>query len=526
MTTLTDADTLAANLDNPAWRLANLYKIITKGQDESAEGLVIDFKPNKFQRRLQRRLWHRNVITKARQLGFTTFVALLWLDTALFSTSPIRCGIIAQDREAAEAIFRDKVKFAYEHLPNELRAKFPLSRDSASELLFAHNSASIRVATSMRSGTLHRLHISEFGKICATSPEKAKEIITGSIPAVPLNGMLIVESTAEGNEGAFYDMAMRALAIEQEGRALTPRDYRMHFFPWYGAPDYELDPNTVQINDADNRYFNEVEGLMKVVITARQRAWYVATRDSDFGADRVLMGQEYPSTPTEAFQVSMEGCYYSQQLADTRRQGRIVPSIPRETVPVNIFWDLGRGDMTALWFHQRVGLENRFIRYFEAGGEDLEFYVKEIQGCGYNLGTMYLPHDAEHKRLGENPDTNRSIREMLEDMMPGVRFETVPRVTRINSGITATRNVFASCWFDATHCKQGITRLANYRKKWNRTTGNWSDEPMHDANSHGADAFRQFGQVADKGETFNIGAQVQLGKNASWRRNRGSPMAV
>jgi hypothetical protein len=139
---------------------------------------------------------------------------------------------------------------------------------------------------------------------------------------------------------------------------------------------------------------------------------------------------------------------------------------------------------------------------------------------------MYLPHDAEHKRLGENPDTNRSIREMLEDMMPGVRFETVPRVTRINSGITATRNVFASCWFDATHCKQGITRLANYRKKWNRTTGNWSDEPMHDANSHGADAFRQFGQVADKGETFNIGAQTQLGKNASWRRNRGSPMAV
>jgi hypothetical protein len=170
------------------WRLFSgcLYKIMIKG-DDGEEALVMPFKPNRAQRRFIKRLWHRNIILKARQLGFTTLVCILWLDHALFDANQ-RCGIIAQDREAAEAIFRDKVKFAYENLPPEIRERFPLGRDSAAELLFAHNNSSVRVATSMRSGTIHRLHVSEFGKICAKFPDKAAEVMTGSIPAVPTNG--------------------------------------------------------------------------------------------------------------------------------------------------------------------------------------------------------------------------------------------------------------------------------------------------------------------------------------------------
>ena len=176
-----NADELEACLKDPLWRVCSgvLYKIIIKG-DDGQDGLVINFKPNRSQRRLLANLWHRNVILKARQLGFTTLICILWLDTALFSEN-MRCGIIAQDREAAEVIFRDKVKFAYENLPEHLKKGMPLARDSASELLFAHNNSSIRVATSMRSGTIHRLHISEFGKICAKYPDKAVEVVVAEI---------------------------------------------------------------------------------------------------------------------------------------------------------------------------------------------------------------------------------------------------------------------------------------------------------------------------------------------------------
>ena len=95
----------------------------------------------------------------------------------------------------------DNVKFAYDNLSEDLKSVMPLSKDSASELLFTHNNSSIRVGTSMRSGTLQYLHISEFGKICAKYPDKAEEVITGSIPAVPANGVIFIESSAEGADG-------------------------------------------------------------------------------------------------------------------------------------------------------------------------------------------------------------------------------------------------------------------------------------------------------------------------------------
>ena len=239
----TNAEELARCLADPEWRLFSgcLYKIMIKGDgDDAADAQVMPFRPNRSQRRFIARLWHRNLILKARQLGFTTLICILWLDHALFNGHQ-RCGIIAQDREAAEAIFRDKVKFAYESLPDEIRERVPLARDSATELLFAHNNSSVRVATSMRSGTIHRLHISEYGKICAKYPDKAQEVLTGSIPAVPTNGILVIESTAEGREGDFFAKVEDAKAKHLSKETLTPRDYRFHFYAWWQEPKYRMD---------------------------------------------------------------------------------------------------------------------------------------------------------------------------------------------------------------------------------------------------------------------------------------------
>ena len=519
---------MVSHLSDPMWRLCNLYKIIIKGETDD-DVLVVRFVPNRIQRRMLARLHTRNLALKSRQVGTTTLFCLLWLDTALFSQEPIRCGIIAQDREASENIFRDKVKFAYDNLPEELRERMPLAKDSASELLFEHNGASVRVATSMRSGTIHRLLISEFGKICAQTPDKAREVVTGSIPSVPKTGIVVIESTAEGQDGPFYTMTERAKALAQQHARLSEKDYRFHFFAWWEAPEYAMDPASVLVSDVDHRYFNEVENRIGRKVSAAQRAWYVATRDSDFGGEAPLMWQEYPSTPEEAFQASIEGCWYSTQLALARKENRILAHLPVEAVPVNTFWDLGRGDMTAIWFHQRIGPENRFLRYYENSGEELNHYAAYLQKTGYVFGRHYLPHESEAKRQGMTPDTNRSQKEMLEALMPGQRFEVVPRVTDITTGIQATRNVFSSCWFDETNCMQGLKRVGSYRKVWNKSQGAWSNEPLHNADSHGSDALRQFGQESDNGNRFPHGGVTYPG-SSGWRRSgkrrRVSPMAV
>lgn len=506
-----DEALLKDRLKDPEWRLTSgaLYKIVTKSEGEENESLIVPFKPNVFQRELMDGLHHRIVILKARQLGFSTLVCILWLDTAMFAADPIRCGIIAQDRESAEDLF-GKVKFAYNNLPATLQKAMPLASENKSEIVFAHNGASIKVATSVRGGTLHRLHVSEFGKICAKFADKATEVITGSIPAVPLDGVVIIESTAEGRDGDFYAMSRRAKALQDAGTALTPRDYRLFFFPWWRAQEYRM-PATQALTERDQKYFTQVEAAIGHDLDPEQKAWYVATRDSDFSGREERMWQEFPSTFDESFQASQEGAYYANELAVARKQGRIT-NVPTVSAPVNTFWDVGQGDQTAIWFHQQVGLEDRFIRYYEAAGESLGHYVKYLQDTGYVWGKHFLPHDAAHKRLSES---NKSIEEMLQDL--GLRdTEIVPRIQDIGVGIQQTRDAFSSCWFDKTGCADGLTHLENYRKDWDSRLGTWKPTPRHDIASDCADSFRQFGQAKSAG-LFNTRSRSTRRAKPNWR---------
>lgn len=505
----TDAEELARCLADPEWRLFSgcLYKIMVKGDDkigpdgliEEGDSFVLPFKPNRAQRRFLKRLWHRNLILKARQLGFTTLIAVMWLDHALFNANQ-RCGIIAQDREAAEAIFRDKVRFGYENLPTEIRERYPLKRDSAVELLFAHNNSSVRVATSMRSGTIHRLHVSEFGKICAKYPDKAAEVVTGSIPAVPTNGILVIESTSEGREGEFFDMVQIAEQNHASKKVLTPRDYRFHFYAWWQEDKYRLDSSTVPVSRDEHDYFDLVEDRVRqdmgqeIRIDPDQRAWYVATKRADFQGKEERMWQEYPSFPAESFQVSTDGNYYAKDMIELRKR-RGVTRVPRLDVPVNTFWDIGRSDGCAIWFQQEMRGEDRFIDYYEAHNEDLVHYVAALRARGYVFGQHFLPHDADHKRLS---DTNRSTKEMLEDLMPGERFEVVPRITELITGIQQTRKHLKGAYFDETACAKGITRIEGYRKKFSRADNRYTDQPdKSNGCSEGADALRQWAQAKE-----------------------------
>lgn len=488
---------LYPKLSDPTWRIYSgmLYKIMIKGEADD-ETLVVPFIPNEAQDRFIKDLHYRNLILKSRQKGFTTLVAILWLDEALWVANR-RCGIIAQDREAAEVIFRDKVKFGYDNLPDEIKEWATLTKDSAVELLFEHNNSSVRVATSMRSGTIHRLHISEFGKICAKFPDKALEVVTGSFPAVPLTGITVVESTAEGEGGEFHAMSLRAMKMLKEGKKLTDRDWKFHFFAWWDAsPEYEIDPDGVNITEKDNLYFDSIEAKMNTTLSLRQRAWYVATRDADYPEYPERMWQEYCSTPEESFKVSTEGCYYTKQITDVRKQGRIL-QIPRLELPVFTWWDIGNSDGCAVWFEQLVGMEHRFINYYEDHGQTLGHYVSELQRMGYVFAKHYLPHDAGHKRLS---DTNKSTKDMLEDL--GLQnIEIVPVISNITTGINQTRKHFPSAYFDQEKCAVGLSRLENYKKKWSKAAGKFlEDEPYKlDGNSEGADAFRQWAQTVESG---------------------------
>ncbi|MEN2425944.1 hypothetical protein AA0N74_07880 [Chromobacterium vaccinii] len=475
---------LGERLKDPLWRLENLYWIM------DADGNEIRFKPNRAQRRFIRRFWHRNIILKARQLGFTTFIQIFILDSMLF-TPNLRAGVIAHKKEDAESFFSDKLLFAYDRLPAVIREALPAVKRSGGTLRLANNSQ-VRVAVSLRGGTLQILHVSEFGKLCKEFPGRAREVVTGTLPTVQADGMVFIESTAEGAEGEFYRMTTEGLKQQEMGTTLKKQQFKVHFFGWWRDPKYVADPTGIVLSETRLKYWTELEAKLKRKITPEQRAWY-ELQLQQLG-DIQDMWKEFPSTPDEAFKVSTEGCYYAAQMAQVRREGRIrqVPWVPG--VVVNTFWDLGADDSTSIWFHQQVGMEHRFIRFHEASGEDLSYYVKYLQDTGYVFGRHYLPHDATHKRL--SADGNKSIEDQLLEL--GLRnTEIVPRIDNIQSGINSVRAVLPHCYFDEAGCKDGIRHLDQYRKEWDARLGVWKSQPRHDEHSHASDAFRQFAQRFD-----------------------------
>ena len=293
-----------AKFADRTWRLQNLYWIKDK------VGKRVKFVPNEAQLTFQQTQHNRNIILKARQMGFTTYACINGLDDVLFNPYRAR-GIIADTLTNAEQIFTNKIKFAYDNLPEIIRLARPANTDRAGELRF-NNDSSISVSTSFRGGTLSGgLHVSEMGKIARHSPGKAVEIVTGAFNAVPMDGEVNVESTAEGMEGIFYEMCMDAIARERKGVPLSPLDFKFHFYPWFQTKEYRLDPVNVEIPHKIADYFTYLETAHGIKLDEHQRAWYAKKAEEQKGA----MKQEYPSYPEEAFMSSGRPVFEVEQVA-------------------------------------------------------------------------------------------------------------------------------------------------------------------------------------------------------------------
>lgn len=470
---------------DPMWRLSNLYYIVDK------MGRIVLFEPNKQQLDYLGSIHGRDIILKARQLGFSTLACIVSLDEAIWTPS-YSAAIIAHTKPDAQNLLKTKIKFPYSKLPEGLRNTVPTMNDAADTFSLA-NDSSIIVTNSARGGTFQRLHISEFGKICARYPGKAQEIISGSLPAAE-NGHITIESTAEGQQGAFFDMTQKALAKADRAKVLSEKDWKIHFYPWWDNTDYRLQPDQVRIKAEDARYFRDLEHNNGIKLDDWQQAWWVMQEETQGGT----MKREFPSTPEEAFEQALEGAYFESQLSAANKRESIgrFPYDPR--YEVNTFWDLGRNDQTAIWLHQDIKGRDRFIGYYENSGEHISHYLtwlkdwlKEKDG---KWDEHYWPHDGDRQDLFLDKGRVGEVEQL------GFRPRIVPRVSNKLIAIESARSAFPNCDFDEAACAHGLERLRHYRKEWDDRRGVWKDRPMHDDNSNGADAFMTFATGFDRVE--------------------------
>lgn len=482
-------------MEDRSWRMSNLYTVINE------HGKKVRFVPNWAQEELFNTLGHKNIDLKVRQIGITTGYCMLWLDVALFSANTA-IGIVAHTKGDVSIIMRQKIRYAWDHLPDEIKACNPLVIDNAEELVFA-NGSSIRAGVTFRSGTIQILHITEFGHICHHFPARAQEVLTGSMQAVHGDGIIVIESTAKGRGGHFFNMCIEA---QKPGT-----DWCFRFLPWYKEPEYRkevavlppepgaLAQKTTAVvafieQKNETEYLDKLEKDLAITLDIPQRHWWCDKRR--FLGDDVY--SEFPSTPEEAFKVSTDGAYYGALMLQASQSGRVT-SIPVDpSILVDTWWDLGISDSMAIWFVQIHGWEIRLVDYYENTGEGLPFYAAHLQKWAVTHNILYgkhvAPHDIKVREIG-------SGKSRLDTAMGlGIKFDAAPMLSVVD-GIERVRATIPRCYFDEVRCARGIECLEHYRKEWNPNLEVYKSQPLHNWASHGADAFRTGVMAADAGIT-------------------------
>lgn len=225
------------------------------------------------------------------------------------------------------------------------------------------------------------------------------------------------------------------------------------------------------------------EGWLSILLTVDDTKIIPQSELDD--AKKMMTDDEFQQEWFCSFEASVQGAYYSKELAKAREEKRIckVPYDP--TIPVHTFWDLGISDYTSIGFFQIVGKEKRIIDFYQNNGFGLDHYVKIIKEKPYIYGSHNFPHDVEVRELG----SGKSRKEVLESLK--ISVNVVPNIS-IADGINAVRMIFSSLWIDSDKCSYLLDAISQYKQEWDDNKGMFRDKPLHDWTSHVADMLRYF----------------------------------
>ena len=252
---------------------------------------VIPFQLNKAQLYLDSRIEDqrqrtgkvRIVVLKGRQQGCSTYTEgrFYWL---VSNRKGLRAYILTHEADATANLF-DMVQRYHENQPPFTQREL---KNKSSKLLEFYHDSGYRVGTAGnkgagRSSTAQLFHGSEV----AFWPN-ADEHLAGVLQAVPNenNTEVILESTANGVGGVFYDYVMDADA----GRG----DFELVFIPWFWQDEYRAKVPAEFTTDADERHLKQTYDLDDEQLQWRRQKIYELKSEDKFK-------QEYPCNIQEAF---------------------------------------------------------------------------------------------------------------------------------------------------------------------------------------------------------------------------------
>jgi hypothetical protein len=158
--------------------------------------------------------------------------------------------------------------------------------------------------------------------------------------------------------------------------------------------------------------------------------------------------------------------------------------------PVFAAWDIGKNCLTVCWVFQHIERQIRFIDYHEGNGvhfsEHLDIIRNKEKENGYDIETMFLPHDA----MAETIMSDSSVARACENA--GYEIEIIKTTDKSTDIMNAISNIYR-CYFNADRCADGLEHLKRYRLRQSLYGGEivkYIPTPNCEEHYDAADAFR------------------------------------
>lgn len=193
---------------------------------------------------------------------------------------------------------------------------------------------------------------------------------------------------------------------------------------------------------------------------------------------------------------ALVGSYFGDLLEMLEKRGGLNP-FEHEPGDAFTWWDLGIDDSTAMWLFQLNHLGGvDIIDYYENNGKPWSHYMDECEQReelhNVRVRSHWLPHDCKKREL-----TGTSVLEMSRQRWGTDKVLVGPRLDNFPDSIQAGRYLLQGSTRIHPRCNEhhGIDALRNYHKEWDDEKKCFTERPVHDWSSHGADAFRGLGVV-------------------------------
>jgi len=342
--------------------------------EEGEEGALIPLRFNRAQRYIHARLeeqrrktggWVRAVLLKGRQQGGSTYVAARYYHRAR-STPGTSVFILSHEGKTTDKLFGIVERFQ-QHVHPALRPE--VGESNAKQITFPKLGSDYTVGTAGnenvgRGGTAQFFHGSE-----AAFWEHDYAIQDGALESIALapGTEIILESTANGPKGLFYDKARDAIA--------GVGDYILVFVPWFWQDEYERDVPSDFVLDEEEELFVKTYFSKPLIFEAappsplqclRKLAWRRSkiiekAEGGNLEVGKAKFRRDYPSNPVEAFQSAGIGLMRADAIMSARKS-KIVDEVASLIAGVDPAGDSDKSDRTVIALRRGRHLEE-IIKY-------------------------------------------------------------------------------------------------------------------------------------------------------------------